>query len=202
MSTFQYTNPLNTSLAVVGPSSPTSLSQFYGTNFSTYGIGGYMEVWSLNDLNFSTFGATGQIQNSGNTIPVNLYIRPVATLTDKLLLNSDNISTGRRRLGMLVYVYQSNTVYQFSIDNYDTLYNNANADGCIVANGSIGYYVYDRVGGAEKTSGHALISAWTGSTIEGVSGTTRSNANWRVFHDPNNIAVTGATYYSGSGTLT
>jgi hypothetical protein len=38
-----------------------------------------------------------------------------------LTLNSDNISSGRRKLGMLVYVYETNKIYQFRINFSKTL---------------------------------------------------------------------------------
>ena len=84
-----------------------------------------MEVYNLSDLQYSSFGNTGNIENSGNTIPVTFYVRQAPTISDRLTLNSDAISTGRRRLGMLVYVHETNLTYQLQIDNYQTLWDNA-----------------------------------------------------------------------------
>jgi hypothetical protein len=91
-----------------------------GNTFSVLNVGGYMEVWTLNNLNYSTFGATGNIANSGNTIPIAFYKRPAPTITDRVTLNSDGISSGRRRIGMMVYVHENDTTYQYQIDDYDT----------------------------------------------------------------------------------
>ena len=33
-----------------------------GNTFSVLNVGGYMEVWNLSNLNYSTFGATGNRQ--------------------------------------------------------------------------------------------------------------------------------------------
>ena len=46
-------------------------SAVIGTNYSVLETGGYREVWGLKDLNFQTFGGSGTIENSGNTIPIN-----------------------------------------------------------------------------------------------------------------------------------
>ena len=194
---FNYQNPLTGNINQFAYSvNPTDTN---GNTFSVLNIGGYMEVWLLSDLNFSTHGATGNINYSGNTIPISLYIRPTGALTDRLTLNNDGISSGRRRIGMLVYVNETQTVYQFQIDNYETLFNNALTDGCITST-STSYTVSDRVGGVEKASGHALFSAWSGSTIEGVSGITRSNANWRIFQTGNSN-TSGTSGTSGSSGL-
>ena len=92
---FPYKNPISAS-QISGTESASRTSTF-GTNFSVLQTGGYMEVYSLSDLNWSTYGATGAIQNSGNTIPIQFT---VAGSFNTLTLNSDNISSGRRRLGM------------------------------------------------------------------------------------------------------
>ena len=65
---------------------PTSESNF-GTHFSHFGIGGFIEVPNL---------------DFRNEIPVGSEI------------NSDGYSSGRRKLGMLVHVYENNKTYQLS----------------------------------------------------------------------------------------
>ena len=70
-----------------------------------------MEVFSLNDLNF-VYSGTGLQQLSANTIPIQLTLRSTPVAPDILTLNSDNISSGRRKLGMQVYVQETDTVYQ------------------------------------------------------------------------------------------
>ena len=122
---FPYKNPIS-AVQLSGPDS-VLLTDTFGTNFSVSSVGGYMEVWTISDLNFQTFGATGTIQNSGNTIPVNFFKRPVSNISDRIELNSDAISSGRRRIGMLVYVHETDTTYQYQIVNYETLWDNAYA---------------------------------------------------------------------------
>ena len=192
-----YKNPVSS--IVLTDVDSVLLNNTFGTNFSVYNVGGYMEVYTLNDLGYDTYGATGNIQNSGNTIPIQFYKRPVAPITDRVTLWSDAISSGRRRLGMLVYVHETETTYQYVIPNYDTLWDNAVADGCI-STGATSFTVSNRVGGVETASGQALIEAWTGSTIEGQNGVTRNNARWRVFWGTD-WQITGGTYNSGTGTL-
>lgn len=194
---FAYKNPIS-GVEILSPNSVSS-SAAYGSNFSVLGVGGYMEVWNVSDLSYSTFGSTGNINNSGNTIPVTFYKRPVPTITDRVTLNSDGISSGRRRIGMLVYVYETNTTYQFGIDNYETLWNNAVADNCITT-ATTSYTVANRVSGSEKASGQALIAAWTGSTVEGQGGVSRANASWRIYYG-SDVQITGGTYNSGTTTL-
>ena len=115
MSQFPYKNP--TSNTILTGSESVLLNNTFGTNFSVYNIGGYMEVYRLSDLEYSTFGSTGIIQNSGNTIPIEFYKRPVSVISDRLTLYSDGISSGRRRLGMLVYVHETQQTYQYTVKN-------------------------------------------------------------------------------------
>ena len=115
---FPYKNPLS-SVQLTGPESISRTSVF-GAGFSVSNVGGYMEVYNLSDLNYSTYGNTGLIALSANTIPINYT---VGGLANTLTLNSDNISSGRRRLGMLVYVQETNKVYQHTIPNYTDLWN-------------------------------------------------------------------------------
>ena len=114
---FPYKNPIS-NIQLSGPQTVTNTSVF-GTTFSSSLIGGYMEVFNLSDLGYSTYNQTGLITNSGNTIPIHYT---VGSNANTLTLNSDNISSGRRRLGMLVYVQETNTVYQHTIRNYETLW--------------------------------------------------------------------------------
>jgi hypothetical protein len=41
-----------------------------GTNFSILQVGGYMEVYSLSGLTYTIPPVTGQIEFTGNTIPI------------------------------------------------------------------------------------------------------------------------------------
>ena len=196
---FNYQNP-TAGNTTTGPWSVTSLDRDYGTNFSVYNIGGYMEVQNLSDLEY-TYSGSGQIFSSGNTIPIRFYKSP-NVLPDKVFLWNDGISSGRRRLGMLVYVQENQTTYQYTIDNYETLYNNADSAGCIIGDPSTDTYleVRNKVGITPNAAGQALMDVWTGSTIEGQNGVTRENATWRVFWGTD-WQITGGTYNSGNGTL-
>ena len=99
---FPYKNPI-TGQQTDGPVS-IQRNSVQGTNFSVLSVGGYMEVFNLSDLSL-TFSGTGVQELSANTIPINLTIGTNNTFNPTVLtLNSDNISSGRRRLGMLVYV--------------------------------------------------------------------------------------------------
>ncbi len=189
----QYKNPLTSSL--LDGTESTLRTKTFGTNFSVLQTGGYMEVYTLNDLVFSTNGQTGLIEYSGNTIPIKFNVRTLNFLPDVLTLESDNVSTGRQRLGMLVYVKEVNQVYQLHIDNYDTLWDNAVADGDIIQT-EYGTSVYSNHAG-----GQALINAWSASTIEGVNGVTRPNAKWRKYHGTD-LALTGGSFNSSTGVLT
>ena len=95
---------------------------------------------------------------------------------------------------MLVFVQEAQTTYQYTIPNYSSLWTIAASDGDITDLGT-GYQVLNLNAG-----GQALMDAWTGSTIEGVSGVTRENARWRIA-SLNNTSITGGTYFSATTTL-
>jgi len=131
MSTFPYKNPIS-SEQLNGVQS-VQRSEVFGTNFSVLSVGGYMEVFNLSDLNYTITGL-GPIEYSGNSIPID-FLKGTGDpwSPDVLTLNSDNISSGRRRLGMLVYVYEVDQVYQYRIDNYESLWTAAtNSVGTVV----------------------------------------------------------------------
>jgi hypothetical protein len=110
-------------------------------------------------------------------------------------LNSDNFSSGRRRIGMIVYVNETGFAYQYEIDNYESLWNAATG-----ATGTVTSNRYDTQVRNNSEAGQNFIDAWTGSTIEGVSGTTREEARWRIFHGTDTF-VTGGTYFSATSTI-
>jgi len=85
-----YTGTLLASPIVRGSSGDT-----YGTHHSVLGVGGYMEVKTMAEL-FA-------IPPAGSSAAIN----PANNFT----LNFDQISTGQRRLGMLVHVYENNNIY-------------------------------------------------------------------------------------------
>jgi hypothetical protein len=189
MSNLPYKNPLS-SVQVSGSQSVPRNKNF-GVTYSVSNTGGYMEVYYLQDLNYEmpTFG---QIEFSGNSIPINFFKGSGTTFSQNVLtLNSDNISSGRRRLGMLVYVYETEQVYQYHIPNYDSLWSAATASsgigGPTVVVSDFGTTVR-----GNTVAGNNFINAWTGSTIEGVSGETSSTARWKIF------TVSGGT--GGGGT--
>jgi len=174
---FQYKNP--TSAAIIyGPVS-VDRDNDTGVIFSVNSIGGYMEVWSLADLDWvipqDTYDNGGPVAYSGNVIPISFicggYVPYSPPVINQVNLNNDGISSGRRRLGMLVFVQENLTTYQYTIPNYSSLWNIAEADGDILDVGGTGYQLTNTAAG-----GQALMNAWTGSTIEGVNGVTRNDA--------------------------
>ena len=189
---FVYKNPI-TSIQISGAESVSRTATF-GTNFSVLSVGGYMEVYTLADLDFTIpAGATGLIQFSGNTIPIRYNKRTLPFLPDSLTLNSDNISSGRRRLGMLVYVHETQQTYQYTIPNFETLW--------AAASGSTSESSFGTTITTQSAGGTEFINAWLDSSIEGVSGTSRDDARWKIFYGTD-WQITGGTYDSGSGTLT
>jgi hypothetical protein len=197
-----YQNPLS-SVQVSTPQSVPRTSVF-GTNFSVLNVGGYMEVYNLSDLTLTLTASSypSLIQLSANTVPIR-YTKGLGTFLspDYLTLNSDNISSGRRRLGMMVYVHETDKVYQYVIPNYDTLWNNLSG---LTGFSSVTYSNYTTVVNNRSAAGQSFIQAWTASTIEGVNGYTSANANWRIFQTGSSggtsgidVFVTGGTYNGG-----
>lgn len=172
----------------------------FGTNFSVLGVGGYMEVYNLSDLNFTIpTGQTGNVEFTGNTIPIHFKKGNGSPFSfDVLTLNSDNISSGRRRLGMLVYVYETKKIYQYTIDNYDSLWSGATGatgpGGNTVVISDFGTTVKNN-----SVAGQDFINAWTASTIEGVDGYTNLNATWRELKTGGGSGTTIGDYLPLSG---
>jgi hypothetical protein len=197
MSNLNYQNPLSP-LRVLGTQSVNS-DQFIGTHYSTLGVGGYMEVYNISDLYYTVPGGQyGTIQYSGNTIPINFYRGSGTSFSyNTLTLNSDNISSGRKKLGMLAYVYETDEIYQFVIDNYDNLWSAATA--------STGTVVITEFGTTVRGStpeGIAFIAGWTGNTVEGISGETSSTAVWKkLATGGGGSGITGGTFNINTGDL-
>jgi hypothetical protein len=186
---FPYKNPI-TSLQV-GTTQSVPQSNTYGLGYSVNNIGGYMEVYSLNDLIYTIpTGTTGSIEYSGNTIPIEFTKgNGNAWSPDVLVLASDNISSGRRRLGMLVYVYDVDQLYQFNINGYTSLFNAATASTNCVTISEYGTLIKNNT-----LQGQNFINAWTASTIEDISGYTYENAVWRKFPY---LSISGGTLRGG-----
>ena len=191
---FPYKNPLS-STQLTGANS-VAAGKVFGTNFSVLQTGGYMEVYSLSDLGWTTNNATGNIEYSGNTIPIQ-FSKGFGSSPNTLTLNSDNISSGRRRLGMEVYVYETDTVYQYIIPNYQSLWNSITG---LTGTSAITQSSFSTTVNTRSAAGTAFVNSWTGSTIEGISGVTRDNARWRIFYGTD-VQITGGTYNSGTTTL-
>ena len=161
---FPYKNPISSTI-LSNPQSVTRTSVF-GSTFSVLQTGGYMEVYSLLDLGLTLTASTypSQIQLSANTIPINFTKGTGSAFSpDSISLNSDQISSGRRRLGMLVYVYETNTVYQYYIPNYDNLWNSLSG---LTGSSAKTVTEYSTVVNSLSPQGRAFINAWTGSTLE------------------------------------
>jgi len=198
MSSLNYKNPIS-GLRALGTQS-VSPEKFIGTHFSTEGVGGYMEVYNVSDLYYTVPPSTyGTIQYSGNTIPINFYKGSGTSFSyNTLTLNSDNLSSGRKKLGMLVYVYETDEIYQFHINNYDSLWSAATASTGTVVITDFGTTVR-----ASTPEGIAFISGWTGNTVEGISGATSSTAVWKKLTTGGGggSGITGGTYYPNTLTL-
>lgn len=196
---FEYKNPI--SPEQLNGVQSVSRSQTFGTNFSILGVGGFSEVFTLDDLNYIIpVGTIGDVEYSGNVIPISFTKGSGAVFSpDVLTLNSDNISSGRRRLGMLVYVRDVDQVYQYDVPNFEILWSAATGatgvGGNTVIISDFGTQIKNNT-----TEGQDFINAWTASTIEGISGSTRANSNWKKYYG-NNLSITGGTYNSITGTL-
>ena len=197
---FPYKNPISP-IQILGSES-VSREKSFGTNYSTLSIGGYMEVYSLDQLQYTVPSSTyGAINYSGNSIPVMFSKGSGTTFSiDTLTLNPDNISSGRKKLGMLVYVKDQDQVYQFNINNYETLWNAATGatgtGGSTVIISDFGTTVK-----ANSPEGIAFISGWTANTIDGVGGVSQTNAVWKKYYG-SNLQLTGGTFNFGTLTLT
>lgn len=194
---FIYKNPLSTD--IVNGTLSVIRTDTKGTTFSSGLVGGYTEVWGLSDLKFTIIG-TGNIRQESNRIPVEYYQRPAPFQSNQLTLNNDLISSGRRRLGQLVYVQETDTVYQYVIHDYETLYDDAFTDGA-VSTGDTTSTVSSGSQFAPNAGGTNFINAWLDSSIEGVSGVTRANARWKIFYG-SDVTVTGGTYSNGTAAFT
>jgi hypothetical protein len=199
MSDFLYKNPI-TPEQLNGAQS-VSRTETFGTNFSILGIGGFMEVYNITDLYFTIPPATtGPIELSGNTIPIN-FLKGSGTpfSPDVLTLNSDNISSGRRRLGMLVYVYETDQVYQYQIDNFYSLWSAATGSTGVGGN-TVVFSDFGTTVKNNSVAGQNFINAWTANTVDGVSGNVTTNSVWKKYYG-SNLSITGGTYDSFTGTL-
>ena len=173
---FPYKNPISPN-QLLGQQS-LERTKTFGTSYSTLSTGGYMEVYSLDQLYYTIPPSTfGPIEFSGNTIPITFSKGSGTTFSvNTLTLQPDNISSGRRKLGMLVYVYEENQVYQFLINNYESLWNSAT--------GSTGTTIISDFGTtirANSPENITFINSWTANTIDGVSGETYSTAIWKKY---------------------
>jgi hypothetical protein len=193
---FNYKNPLS-STQLDGTNSVSRTSVF-GTNFSVLQTGGYMEIYHLSGLTFTIpNGSTGLTEYSGNTIPIQFTVSNNVNVPNVLTLNSDNISSGRQRLGMLVYVYENNTTYQLRIPNYDELFTSAVTTNDVTQTQFGTAVTYSGQGGV------SLINAWTANTIDGVGGYTKDDAKWVVYvGDGGGASLVSGTTSAGTGSTT
>lgn len=184
---FNYKNPI-TPLYSLGNIS-VKRDNVFGTNFSVLSTGGYMEVYDIEDLYFTVPPSTvGLVEFTGNTIPVQLNMGNGSPFSFNVLtLNSDNISSGRRRLGMLAYVISQDQIYQYQIPDYYNLWTAATT--AIGPGGPTA--VFSDFGTTIKNNtseGSSFISAWTVNTIEGISGQTSLTAAWKKFNPISNLS--------------
>jgi len=196
---YSFRNPISPNQ--VNSTQTVDSTKIFGTDISVLGTGGYMEVFNLSDLEFTIpIGETGTIVYSGNSIPVNFFKgNGSAYSPDVLILGSDNMTSGRRRLGMLVYVHETDQIYQLLPSNYESLWNSATGatgiGGNTVVVSDFGTTIKNN-----SAAGQNFINIWTASTVEDVSGTTRSTASWKKYYG-NDKSLTGGTFNSLTGTL-
>ena len=193
MSNLNYNNPLTSNQISAQQSVP--VNSVFGISYSVLNTGGFMEVYNLSDLKFNYIGGTGLI--TGSTIPVNFSKGTNTTFNpDVLTLSNDNISSGRRRLGMLAFVQETGLIYQFTIPNYDSLWSSVTAQ---TGNSAVTFTQFATLVNNRSQAGQNFINAWTASTIDGYDA-EYSGATWRVF--PGSYpAITGGTYFSATSTL-
>jgi len=188
-----YKNPITASQSS-GTNSVLRTSVF-GNNFSVLNIGGYIEVYNLSDLGLILTAETypSVIQLSANTIPINFTKGSGSAFSpDLITLNSDNISSGRRRLGMQVFVQEMGIVYQYTIPNYETLWNNLSG---LTGAEAVTQTDYTTTINNLSIEGQDFIDAWSNSTIEGVDGVLREDARWVIYES------VGSTIYTRDGSL-
>lgn len=193
MSNFPYNNPISSNQTSSQISVPSN--SVFGVSYSVLNTGGYMEVANLSDLVWSYTGGTGLIE--GATIPIQFNKGVNTTFSpDILTLGNDNISSGRRRLGMLVFVQETRLVYQLTIPNYESLWNSVTGQTGISA---VTFTDYATLVNNRSQAGQNFINAWTASTIDGYNAPW-SGATWRVY--PGSYpAITGGTYLTDSNEI-
>ena len=193
MSNFEYKNPISSNQ--VSTQVSIARNSVFGVSYSVLNTGGYVEVYNLDDLVWAYTGGTGLVEGSIISIQFNKGTNKTFA-PDILTLGSDNISSGRRRLGMLAYVQETGLIYQFSIPNYDTLWNAATGQTGV---SGVTFTDYASLVNNRSQAGQNFINAWTASTIDGYNA-SYNDATWKVL--PGSYpAITGATYLSGSSTL-
>lgn len=173
-----FKQPFGSSILGVGRSITRDAT--YGVVFSGSISGGYQEVYSVSDLQYDP-------DNTENAIPIQ-YTAAVSNPTmpwlnqpAKITLNNDSISSGRRRLGMVVHVLSTGTTYQYLPNNYDTLYD-THIGSATVSTTTILF---------TGTSSQDFIDLWIDNSVEGElidpDGSedgpryTRAQASWKIF---------------------
>lgn len=125
----------------------------YGTHFSYLGVGGYVEVPNL---------------DFRNSIPIASTIE------------ADGYSSGRRRLGMMVYVMDEDQIYQLRPKK---------SDGTIVT-----VEEFNNASDAQKLVWlDPTASAFDFSTFMTITGTGNANDAWKSLSHVSDTKVTGAT---------
>jgi len=108
----------------------------YGTHHSILGVGGYMEVNTIAER---------------NAIPID----------NVNLIGHDGISSGQRRMGMLVFVYEDNTIYQLHVEL--STWSGLTSTGQVSALGNnINWDVF--VSGDGTSSGEILVKSFSQTT--------------------------------------
>ena len=133
-----WTGTLLASPVVRGSSGDT-----YGTHHSILGVGGYMEVNSITERN----------------------ALPVDTVNG---IGYDGISSGQRRIGMLVYVHEDDTIYQLKISQ--STWNGLTNAGKITALGNNSNWEVFVTGEDQAATGEKIVREFTQTTHGFVKG--------------------------------
>lgn len=140
-----------------------------GTHYSSYGIGGLIEVMSLTDLS-----------NDSRFVGISYNLFPNLSSIRELYLNTENTSCGKRKIGMLVYVLENDTTYQFQFPNYLSSFTAATASTVGTARVVV-FEDYQTVIYNLNAEAAVLVNGWSNDSIEGISGATSITAGWKIY---------------------
>lgn len=148
-----------------------------GTHYSSYGIGGFIEVMNLSDLS-----------NDSRFVGISYNLFSDLSGIRELYLNTENTSCGKRKIGMLVHVLENDITYQFQFPNYLSSFTAATASTVGTARVVV-FEDYSTVVYNLNAEASVLVNGWSNDSVEGISGATSTTAGWKVF----NVISSGIT---------